>query len=75
MVEGGEEAGLLAEARETIGIPRELLGERLDGNRSTELRVLGLPDDTHPPLADLLDEPVMGQLATGSQRRLPPPRE
>ena len=30
-----------------------------------ELRVLGLPDDTHPALADLLDQAVVEQLLVG----------
>ena len=47
-------------------VPGEDLAEQLQrGPLPVELRVLGLPDDTHPALADLLDQAVVEQLLSG----------
>ena len=47
MVEGREQAGLTLESRETIGIARHRRGQDLDGDVSTEDRVVGAIDLTH----------------------------
>jgi hypothetical protein len=48
-----------------IRIPGTGLGHELQGNVAVEARVLGLPDDAHPALADLLDQAVVQQLLSG----------
>jgi hypothetical protein len=61
VVQRGEELGLPLEAGQPLRVAGELHGEDLDGHLAPQLRILGRPDDAHPPLADLLDEAVMGQ--------------
>ncbi len=42
-----------------------LLGNELQRDVAMEASVLGLPDDAHPALADLLDQAVVQQLLSG----------
>jgi hypothetical protein len=60
VLEAGDRLRLLQEARARQGVARQLGGDELDGDLPAELQILGLVDDTHPPLADLLDHPVFG---------------
>ena len=55
MVERCKQPGLALEACQTLGIRREVVGEDLDRHLAIEGGIECLPDDTHPPLADLLD--------------------
>jgi len=41
------------------GIAGKLRREKLERNGAAERRVLGFVDDTHPALAELLEDPVM----------------
>ena len=41
-------------------VPRELFRQELEGNKPTELGVLGLIDDAHAPATELFDYPVVG---------------
>ena len=50
--------GLDEEALLELGLVHEVRGEELQGHGSLELEVLGLVDDTHTAVADLLDDPV-----------------
>ena len=65
MVQGGDGPRLTLETRAALRIGGHPLGQDLQRNLATELRVLGLPDHTHPALADLLDQAVVVQLLAG----------
>jgi hypothetical protein len=49
MVEGGEDAGLLPQACEAVGLPCELLGQRLESDLAVKRRVAGAIDLAHAP--------------------------
>ena len=53
-----------------IGILSSGLGHELQGDVAVEASVLGLPDDAHPALTDLLDQTVVRQLLAGFDRHL-----
>ncbi len=67
------EPGLVEEHAPALFIEGEVGGEDLDGDGAVENGVLGLPDHTHPALADLLDEPVVGEhpASLGAHETLP----
>ena len=52
VVEGGEDAGFLPQAREALGLARELLGQRLEGDLAVQLRVAGAVHLAHAPGAE-----------------------
>ena len=60
MVERGGGLRLVHEAGLGLLVAGELGMEELEGDGAIELRVLGLVHDAHPALAELLEDPVMG---------------
>ncbi len=52
----GDEPGLVEEHAPALFIEGEVCGEDLAGDGTVENGVLGLPNHTHPALADLLDD-------------------
>ncbi len=68
VVDGGGAAGLAHEAAATVGVVGQFRGQDLDGDVAVELRVEGLVDDPHAPLADLLEEVVLRQYLAGFHR-------
>ena len=50
---------LLKQPRPSFRIGCHPLGKDLQRNLAAELRILGPPNDTHPTLADLLDQAVV----------------
>jgi hypothetical protein len=60
VLEAGDRPRLLEEARPRRGVARQLGGEQLEGDVAPEPHVLRPVDDAHPALADLLDDPVLG---------------
>ena len=54
-----------------LRIPRPLLRHELQRDLPVEARVLGLPDHTHPALADLLDQAVVQNILAGFDGQLP----
>jgi hypothetical protein len=40
-------------------VPRELFRQELEGNKPTELGVLGLIDDTHAPATEFLNNAIV----------------
>jgi hypothetical protein len=61
----GQHLGLALEARQPLGIVGERGGQQLDRHLAVEGGVHRLPDDTHPALADLVDQAVVEQLLSG----------
>jgi hypothetical protein len=61
VAQGGKEFRFPLEAGQALGVLGEVLGEHLDGDLPVKLGVERLPDHPHAPLADLLDEPVVGE--------------
>ena len=60
VVEGGGRVGLPLEAFERLRVAGEVRGQELEGDETTELRILGLVDDPHAAAAQLLDDTVVG---------------
>jgi len=65
MVERGEEPRLALEAGQPVGIAGEEVRQQLDRDLAVQRGVHRLPDGPHPPLADLLGEPVVQQRFLG----------
>jgi hypothetical protein len=59
MVQGGDGPRLTLETHAALRIGSHRLGQHLQRDMALELRVLGLPDDTHPAFADLLEQAVV----------------
>ena len=59
MVQRGDGPGFPLEACPTVRIRRHRLGQYLQRNVAMELGVLGLPDNSHPALADHFDQAVV----------------
>ena len=59
MIERRGSFGLALETGESAGISRDVIGQKLEGDKSTELYILGLIDDAHPSAAQFLDNVVM----------------
>ena len=51
--------GLAPEALESLSVLRQILRQKLERDEAPQPGVLSLVDDTHPPAAELLDDPVM----------------
>ena len=64
-LERGDRVGLALEACAAVGVGGYLGGQGLERDVSVKLGVLSLPDDTHAPLADLLDQSVVQHLRSG----------
>ncbi len=50
---------------EAPGVAASVFGHELQRHVAVQACVLGLPDDTHPTFADLLDQAVVEQLLSG----------
>ena len=74
VVQGGHRHRLALEASETRLVPGQRVGQELDGDRPVEGRVDRLPDDTHPAGPDLLDESIVRDDQSSSERQSLPPR-
>src|SRR5580658_1676376 len=48
-----------AEARESLGVLRQLLGQKFQGHKAAQFEVLGLVDYAHASAANPFDKPVM----------------
>jgi hypothetical protein len=59
VVERGCCLGLAAKALESVAVLGEIVGKELEGDKTSEARVLGLVDHTHPASAELLDDAVV----------------
>src|SRR6266851_6770636 len=59
MVESRRSASFPAKAFESLRVLREILREKLQSDKATEFRVLGLVNYTHPATAELLDDAVV----------------
>ena len=59
VVERGQQLRLALEPRDALGVRGERLGQELDRDLAIELCVERLPHDTHPALAELLDDLVV----------------
>ncbi len=71
VVECGERLGFALEARQPLGVLAEARRQDLQRDGAIERRVERLPDDTHPALAELLDEAVVQQVRAGFERHQP----
>src|SRR5262245_5722101 len=58
---GGSETRLVEEHAPALLVERESAGQDLDRHPAVEAGVLSLPNHAHPALADLLDEPIVGE--------------
>ncbi len=65
MVQRGQQLRLALEAGQAHRVGRQPLGQDLDRHRAVEGGVERLPDRTHAPFADLLDQAVVEQLLPG----------
>jgi len=65
VIERREYFGFAVEARRTVGIIDENVGENLDGNLAVERGVDGAPHHTHAAFADLVDKPVVKKQCAG----------
>ena len=66
MIQGGRSFGFPLEAAEGLCVVGEFVGQELQGDATTELKVFGLVDHTHTPTADPAADAVMGdRLAHG----------
>ena len=66
-VQRGEHLGFTLEADQAVGIGRERLRQHLEGHVPVELGVVGLPDFTHPALANQADHFVRSDLRAFAQ--------
>jgi hypothetical protein len=60
VIERRQHLRLALESSHAIGILRERLGQDLDGNVAVELGVSGAPDLSHPALAELGGNAIVG---------------
>jgi hypothetical protein len=72
MVEGGEDARLLPQASEPLGLARELVGQRLEGDLAMQFRVAGAVDLAHAPGAEPGHDLVGAYARSGRQHDGPP---
>ena len=61
MVEGGEHLCLALEALEPLGVGGHLRRQNLERHLALELGVPGEVDLPHPALAELVEDPVVGE--------------
>ena len=64
MVQRGQQLGLAVETSQAIGVLRDHRGQHLDRQLALQRRIERLPDDAHPSLADLVNQPVMQKALT-----------
>ncbi len=67
MIDRRDGARLALESLQAIGVPGQGRRQRLEGDGPPERRVDRLEHDSHPPLSDLLEEPVVGHGLSGPQ--------
>jgi hypothetical protein len=60
MVEGGGGTGLAAESFKRLCVSGQIVGQEFQGNKATELGILGLINHTHPAATELFDDAVVG---------------
>ncbi len=59
VVQGGSSPSLAAEAFQSTQFLRQIVRKKLEGDRATELEILGFVDHTHPATTKLLDDAVV----------------
>ena len=62
MIERGGGLGFASESFERLAVLGEFLGQKLQGDKTAEARVFGFIDHAHATAAELLDDPVMGDV-------------
>jgi len=72
MIERRRGARLALKAFERLTVLGVLFREKLQGGEAAELGIFGLEDDTHPPAAELLQNPVMGDHCADHVQEPPP---
>ena len=70
VIEGGEDLRLTLEARDALGIAREGLGQRFDGDVAAEARVPGAVDLTHAAGPERGDHVIGTDTGAGRQRHV-----
>jgi hypothetical protein len=61
MIERSQQPGFPLETGEPLRISRELGGQDLERDLTPELGVVGAIDDTHPSLAEFIDDAIVGE--------------
>jgi len=59
MVEGRSSLSFSLETSQGLGVLGDIIGQKLQGDKSVQGYVLGLIDNTHPATAELLDDAVV----------------
>ena len=59
MIERRGGTGLAAEALQRLGIASYVIGQKFEGNKPAQARVLGLVDNAHAATTELLDDAVV----------------
>ena len=59
VIQGRRSLRLATEAAEALGIARDFVRQKLQGDETVQARVLGLVNHTHAAAAELLDDAVM----------------
>ena len=59
MIEGGGRAGFTAESLEGLRILGHVIGQKLKGDKTVQVRVFGLVHHAHAAAAQLLDDSIM----------------
>ena len=59
VIESRGSFGLALEAAESLRVLRDLVGQELEGDKATQLHILGFIDHSHPTTAQLLDDAVV----------------
>jgi len=72
VVEGGEDAGLLPQAGEALGLEGELVGKRLEGDLAVQLRIAGAVDLAHASGSEPGDDLVGAHARSRSEHDGPP---
>jgi hypothetical protein len=59
VIKGGSRLRLSFEARQSLCILSDIVGQELQGDKAVQFYILSLIDDTHPSAAEFLDDAVM----------------
>src|SRR5215831_17348042 len=59
MIQGGSCLGFTLESGQGLGVARDFVGKKLEGNETVKSDVLRLVDNTHPAATELLEDAVM----------------
>ena len=65
VTERTQQPGFPFQTSNPLDVGRDRVQKNIDGDATIERRVRGLPDRTHAPLADLLDQAVVDPLLSG----------